>query len=82
MCTEIECLIEARDQVESILDFPHGSRERDWYFQYQALEIESCTRAELVNLLASAPTDYVAGLVAGKFQMRLAIESITGRPFN
>jgi hypothetical protein len=81
MCSEIEALAEAKDQVEYLLTFPLYSNERDWYDRYQLADTDTCSRTELVQLLANAPTDYLAGLLAGKYQLRIAIEAMTGRSF-
>lgn len=53
----------------------------EWFALYDETDPDTCSRAELVDLMASAPTPFSKGVVYGKYSMRLAIEAITGRPF-
>lgn len=53
----------------------------DWFALYDDTDTDSCLRAELVELMATAPTLFARGVCYGKFTMRIEIEAITGRPF-
>ena len=52
-----------------------------WFELYDDSLVNTATRAELVELLSSAPNDFTRGLLYGVFGMRLEIEAITGRNF-
>lgn len=52
------------------------------YFAYfDDMDPDTSPRAELVDLIASAPNDKVKFFLFGKFMMRLTIASVTGREF-
>jgi hypothetical protein len=53
----------------------------DWYAYLDDVDPDICDRAELVQLMNSAPTSAARHYLFGKFTMRIAISSITGRPF-
>jgi hypothetical protein len=53
-----------------------------WWNEYERTETDICSRAELLNLLQTAPTPMARGVVFGKWLMRVEIENVTGRPFN
>jgi hypothetical protein len=52
-----------------------------WFELYDETLPDNAPRAEVVELMATAPTDFAIGLLYGKFTMRLELEAITGRPF-
>ncbi len=52
-----------------------------WWFEYEHTETDICSRADLLNLLETAPTPIARGVLFGKWIMRVEIENITGRPF-
>lgn len=54
----------------------------DWYARYDELMPDTtATRSEMAALWASAPTPWAAGVVYGKFTLRLETSAHTGRPF-
>lgn len=54
----------------------------DWYARYDELMPDSsATRSEMAELWATAPTPWAAGVVYGKFTLRLEISAHTGMPF-
>lgn len=54
----------------------------DWYELYEDTSPDTASRADVVELMYSAPTDFALGLLYGKFTMRVEIASITGREFS
>lgn len=53
----------------------------DWYELFEDTFPDNAPRAEVVELMASAPTDFAKGMMFGKFSMRLELEAVTGRAF-
>lgn len=53
----------------------------DWYELLEETFPDNAPRAEVVELLQSAPNDFAMGLMFGKFSMRLELEAVTGRAF-
>lgn len=54
----------------------------DWYARYDELMPDTtATRSEMAELWATAPTPWAAGVVYGKFTLRLEISAHTGMPF-
>lgn len=53
----------------------------DWYELFEDTFPDNAPREEVVELMASAPTDFAKGLMFGKFSMRLELEAVTGRAF-
>ena len=54
----------------------------DWFELFDDTLPDSAPRAEVVELMASAPSDFALGLMYGKFTMRLELEAVTGREFS
>ncbi|MES2977565.1 MAG: hypothetical protein V4731_04010 [Pseudomonadota bacterium] len=54
----------------------------DWYALYDITMPDSASRAEVVELLSTAPNDFALALMYGKYTMRLEIAAITGREFS
>lgn len=65
------------DQQMTALQKTHS----EWYELFEDALPDSACRADLVELLASAPNAFALGLLYGKYTMRLEIEALTGRPF-
>lgn len=61
----------------------HDLREHhgDWFELFDDTLPDSAPRAEVVELMMSAPNDFALGLMYGKFTMRLELEAVTGRTF-
>jgi hypothetical protein len=53
----------------------------DWFELFDDTLPDSAPRAEVVELMMSAPNDFALGLMYGKFTMRLELEAVTGRDF-
>lgn len=56
-------------------------RFADWFAAYEDAQPDTAPRSEVVELMASAPTDFARGLIYGKYLMRLEIAAITKRPW-
>ncbi len=53
-----------------------------WYARYDELLLDSvASRSEMAELWATAPTPWAAGVVYGKFTLRLEISAHTGLSF-
>lgn len=57
------------------------ARHPDWFELYDDTVPDNAPRADVVELLASAPNDFAKGLMYGKFTMRVELEAVTGRAF-
>ncbi len=53
----------------------------EWWSMYEDVVPDTAPRAEVVELLQSAPNDFARGVVYGKYLMRLEIAAITKRPW-
>lgn len=53
----------------------------DWYELFEDTLPDNAPRAEVVELMLSAPNDFSKGLMFGKFSMRLELEAVTKRAF-
>lgn len=53
----------------------------DWWSLYEDVVPDTAARAEVVELLATAPDDFSRGVIYGKYLMRLEIAAITKRPW-
>ena len=53
----------------------------DWYEQMDDVAVDSAPRADIVELLHSAPNEFARGFIYGKFTMRMELAAVTGRPF-
>lgn len=53
----------------------------EYFAFFEDADPDTATRAELVDLMASAPNDLVKYFILGKFTMRMTIASVTGREF-
>lgn len=54
----------------------------EWYEHFEDTFPDSAPRAEVVELMRTAPNDFAHGLMYGKFTLRLEIEAMTGRAFS
>lgn len=60
----------------------HASEEAsEWLARFDDIDIDTASREEFVGLMETAPTAAMFTLIVGKFQMRLAIASVTDREF-
>jgi hypothetical protein len=53
----------------------------DWFELFDDILPDNAPRADVVELMASAPNDFAKGLMYGKFTMRVELEAVTGRTF-
>ena len=54
----------------------------DWYARYDELLLDSvASRSEMAELWVTAPTPWAAGVIYGKFTLRLEISAHTGLEF-
>ncbi len=53
----------------------------NWYAELDDVDPDICPRSDLVELMNTAPTPAARGYLLGKFTMRIAVSTITGRPF-
>lgn len=53
----------------------------DWFELFDDTLPDSAPRAEVVELMHTAPNDFARGMMYGKFTMRLELEAVTGRAF-
>lgn len=51
----------------------------DWFLLFEDVQIETASRQELTELMSTAPTEFVHGLLHGVYLMRIEIAAITGR---
>lgn len=60
------------------------SSDPAWEARYMAAEVETmgCTRAQLEQLICTAPGSRAAAYLVGLLTQRLHIAAISGRPFN
>jgi hypothetical protein len=58
-------------------------RELDpnWFELLEQTDTETCERAELVELILTAPNTVAKLFLFGKYEFRLAVASVTGRGF-
>lgn len=77
-----ESTLEAR-VVSDLLGQLQQLRESapDWYAYFEDVDADICSREQLLDLINSAPNDAAKFFLLGKYTMRLAIASITGREF-
>lgn len=60
---------------------PIRSQFPDWWAYFEDLDPDICDRADLFELIATAPTPLVRQYLHGKLSLRMAIAQITGRAF-
>lgn len=53
----------------------------DWYARYEDSDTDVCSKLELMELIATAPSPVARAYLCGKVSLRDAIASITGRPY-
>jgi hypothetical protein len=53
----------------------------EFFAYFEDVDPDTAPRAELVDLMASAPNDQVKFFLFGKFTMRLTLAAVTGREF-
>lgn len=53
----------------------------EWFAYLEDVDPDTARRAELVDMMASAPNDLLLGFLYGKFTNRLVLATITGREF-
>ena len=54
----------------------------DFFAYMEDVDPDTAPRAELLDMISSAPTPLVRGYLFGKFTFRLnMLENVTGRPF-
>jgi hypothetical protein len=53
----------------------------DWFALYEETLVNTARRAEIVELMHSAPTDFSLGLMHGVYAMRIELEAVTQRQF-
>lgn len=53
----------------------------EWFLDLETIDPDFCTRDELENLLLTAPTDFIEGMLFGKLTMRIQMAAFTGRVF-
>ncbi len=57
-----------------------GSSNQKWLDEYEDANIDiGCDREVLAKLMASAPTDFARGVIAGRMMLLDQIVSVTGR---
>jgi len=52
---------------------------QDWFDELDLAEVDSCSCAELAELVVSAPADFTRGVLFGKLSLRIQLAAITGR---
>jgi hypothetical protein len=57
------------------------TKHPEWFYRYEEMMPYCAQRAEVVELMHSAPTAFCLGLLYGKFTMRFELAMVTGRPF-
>lgn len=57
------------------------STHPEWFAYFEDADPDTAPRAELVELMSSAPNDAVKFFLLGKYMMRITIASVTGREF-
>lgn len=64
------------------LSYVRGSRRDEaWVESFEEGDLLFCTRAELEDLLCTAPNTYFEGLLFGRYTLRESLAALTGRPF-
>lgn len=63
-------------QIQSLRD-----THPEYFAYFEDVDPDVASRADLLDLIASAPTDAVKFFLLGKFTMRMAIAAVTGREF-
>lgn len=58
-----------------------SSRDEVWVESFEEGDLFACTRAELEDLMCSAPNTYFEGLLFGRYTLRESLAALTGRPF-
>lgn len=53
----------------------------EWFVFFEDNDPDTCDRATLERLIATAPTDYARGLCTGKLSLRIQLAIVTGRLF-
>lgn len=53
----------------------------EFFAYFEDTELDTASRAELVDLMASAPDDKVRFYIFGKYNARLSLAGATGRAF-
>lgn len=54
----------------------------DWFAYFEDRDPDICSRAEMMELIDTAPTVAARQFLFGKYSLRLTISMITGRPWN
>lgn len=52
-----------------------------WAEAFEEGDLSNCSRAELEDLLCTAPNTYFEGLLFGRYTLRESLAALTGRPF-
>ncbi len=55
------------------------SAHPDWFFELELTDVDTAERSELAQLLASAPSDYLAGFIYSKILARMELAQMTQR---
>lgn len=74
--TEDAIVKEMFGQISNLRDTHPG-----FFAYFEDVDADTASRADLVDLMASAPTDQIKFYLFGKFTMRMMIASVTGRDF-